>query len=344
MSERKDDRPVSFGIFDTPPATGPGVIEAVAAVLTLVWICAAWIFFNFAAPSLDTPLRLTDRIVIWMGILLPVALIWLATGVVRLIANLQEEAGQLRAAMTALRQAYIEQTQSAGLGLRTQMERKIADLVDAQRQTETAIATFATRRDLHMPPSDVKPALAKETEAAPRLPPEGQTALAFATPSEDLREPISVADFITAANFPETPDDKDGFRALRLALEDKEASKLVRSAQDILTLLSQDGVYMDDLRPDRAKPEVWRRFAQGERGKTVSALGGIRDRSCLALTSARMKSDPVFKDTAHHFLRQFDRTLMSFETHATDEELTKLGETRSARAFMLLGRVTGMFD
>jgi hypothetical protein len=153
-----------------------------------------------------------------------------------------------------------------------------------------------------------------------------------------------VADFIRALNFPETPEDKVGFRALRLALEDRTTSKLIRAAQDVLTLLSQDGIYMDDLKPERAKPEVWRRFAQGERGRTISALGGIRDRSSLALTAGRMREDPVFRDAAHHFLRQFDRTFQEFEKNASDQDMAELAETRTARAFMLFGRVTGTFD
>ena len=41
----------------------------------------------------------------------------------------------------------------------------------------------------------------------------------------------SVADFIRALQFPETPEDKEGFRALRLALEDRTSSKLIRAAQ-----------------------------------------------------------------------------------------------------------------
>ncbi len=121
-------------------------------------------------------------------------------------------------------------------------------------------------------------------------------------------------------------------------------SKLIRAAQDVLTLLSQDGIYMDDLKPDRAKPEIWRRFAQGERGRTIAGLGGVRDRSSLALTAARMREDTVFRDAAHHFLRTFDRTMQEFEKNATDQDIADLAETRTARAFMLFGRVTGTFD
>jgi hypothetical protein len=145
-------------------------------------------------------------------------------------------------------------------------------------------------------------------------------------------------------NFPENEHDKEGFRTLRRALEDPGTERLIRASQDVLTLMSQDGIYMDDLRPDRSRPEVWRRFAQGERGRTVAGLGGINDRSSLVLAAGRMKKDPVFRDAAHHFLRHFDKTFMEFERHASDEDIARLAETRTARAFMLLGRVTGTFD
>jgi len=101
---------------------------------------------------------------------------------------------------------------------------------------------------------------------------------------------------------------------------------------------------MDDLRPDMARPEVWRRFAEGVRGRPIAALGGIRDRSSLALSHARMKQDQIFRDGVHHFLRNFDKVVSGFVTEATDQEITALAETRTARAFMLLGRVAGVFS
>jgi hypothetical protein len=159
-----------------------------------------------------------------------------------------------------------------------------------------------------------------------------------------MRPPLSVGDFIRALHFPETPEDKEGFRALRLALEDRSVAKLIRAAQDVLTLLSQEGIYMDDLKPEMARPDVWRRFAAGERGRAVAALGGIRDRSSLALTAARMREDTVFRDAAHHFLRTFDKTFAAFEQNASDADLADLADTRTARAFMLFGRAAGVFD
>ena len=131
---------------------------------------------------------------------------------------------------------------------------------------------------------------------------------------------------------------------MRKAMQDRTPAPLVQAAQDILTLPSQAGIYMDDLRPDRARPEIWRQFANGERGRPMAALGGVRDRSSLALTAGRMKQDPIFRDAAHHFLRRFDQTISAFVENASDGEIAAHSDTRTARAFMLLGRVAGTFD
>ena len=58
----------------------------------------------------------------------------------------------------------------------------------------------------------------------------------------------------------------------------------------------------------------------------------------------RLKQDPIFRDSAHHFLRLFDKMVVEFDESATDSEISALSDTRTARAFMLLGRVAGTFD
>jgi hypothetical protein len=73
-------------------------------------------------------------------------------------------------------------------------------------------------------------------------------------------------------------------------------------------------------------------------------LGAVRDRASLALASGRMREDAIFRDTVHHFLRKFDQMLVTFEEFATDADLLELAETRTARAFMLMGRAAGTFD
>lgn len=318
---------------------GFGPIERIAAGLSLVWlvlVAAFWLFVPGNGAGLDA----ASLVMAVTGILLPLVMIWIAAITARTAAEMRAEAQALKASVETMRAAWLSQSQ---LRAGATIEKKLDEVAQVARQAETAIATFTSRRDAGatQPSADRKAALAAPRPAAPG---EDQPALALGTPAEALAQPVSVADFICALNFPDNADDREGFRALRRALEDRTMAKLIRAAQDVLNLLAQDGIYMDDLTPDRARPELWRRFAQGERGREIAALGGVRDRSSLALTAGRMRSDTIFRDAAHHFLRQFDRTFTEFETNASDQEVAELAETRTARAFMLLGRVTGTFD
>ncbi len=317
--------------------------DAVAAGLSVLWLLIVAGFFLLAEPSGEDSAGPAFLVLTLLGVFLPVALIWVAALTLRSARMLRAEAADLQASIEALRKAYIAQSQAhAAQGLAPDVARKLDEIAAAQKKTETAIAVFTSRRDTE---AVVASADRKAALTVPKPDPaDPQPSLALGTPAEALASPISVEDFLRALNFPETRDDKAGFRALRLALEDPRAARLIRASQDVLTLLSEDGIYMDDLRPDRARPELWRAFAGGARGGAVAGLGGIRDRSCLALASGRMREDPVFRDAAHHFLRQFDRMLVEFEKSASDEDLARLSDTRTARAFMLLGRVTGIFD
>lgn len=312
--------------------------ELVAALLAVVWVVSV-VAYALRAPEGASPLGLVMTLLV---VFLPLALIWAAATTLRSVRELRAEAARLQASVDAMRQAYMS-GQAAGGGMKPGMEKKIEELAQAAKQAENVLATFTSRRDtgLSVPSADRKAALVAPPPPAPT---DEQPGLALGTPSDALASPLSVEDFIRALQFPENPDDKEGFRALRLALEDREVAKLIRAAQDVLTLLSQEGIYMDDLKPDRARPELWRRFAAGERGKGVAAVGGVRDRASLALTAGRMREDPVFRDAGHHFLRTFDRMFQQFEKTASDAEIAELADTRTARAFMLFGRVMGVFD
>ena len=57
-----------------------------------------------------------------------------------------------------------------------------------------------------------------------------------------------------------------------------------------------------------------------------------------------MRQDSIFRDAAHHFLRSFDRSFSSIAGELSDSEIVPMAETRTSRAFMLLGLVAGIFD
>lgn len=339
-----DEKPMDLGLYARSDGQGAMTsTEYVAIGLSVVWVLAVGAYV-WTAPQSEGMIGLVLTLLV---VFLPLALIWAAVTTLRSVRALRAEAARLQATVEAMRVAYVASQQaSAKVVLRPASERRLDETTDGvvRRSPEGLAAGFAVRRDAALTQTVV------ERKAAPAPAPQRpeaeaeQPGLALGTPAEDMRAPLTVADFIKSIQFPESPDDKEGFRALRLALDDRNVAKLIRASQDVLTLLSQEGIYMDDLKPDRSRAELWRKFASGERGRAIAALGGVRDRSSLALAAGRMREDPIFRDAAHHFLRTFDRTFASFEPQCSDADLVELAETRTARAFMLLGRVTGTFD
>lgn len=311
------------GVRDLSMTTGQKVAYGLAAFWAL-----GTILYLLGAAGPDTgpdPLRRLMAIIV---IGLPAGLVWLGV-TIQNVARASEAQGEaLQSALDQFRKAQAENTQRSIVGVRPMpaAPRASDPLPVAAAPNGSGGRAFAT------PVSRPAPAKAT-TDTTPGL-------FEDDTPPPDL--PVDT--LIRALHFPETAEDQAGFAALRAALRHHHSSGVVRSAQDVLTLLSQDGIYMDDLLPDRAKPDIWRRFATGARGREVSALGGIRDRAALALSARRMREEPIFRDAAHHFLRGFDQTLARIEPEATDAEIARLSDTRSARAFMLIGRVTGLFD
>ncbi|MCV6591885.1 MAG: hypothetical protein OIF48_02965 [Silicimonas sp.] len=341
MSDKSPEPRVDLGVYArVEHRTGLDPAYKIGIAVSVIWVVMVLLFaavLGLGDSSVLGPLRF---LIFFLVLTLPVALIWLAALAARSAAVIRDESTRLQASMDAMRQIYVSQAQSAATTMTPGVERKIDALTEAQKRAEEAIKTFISSPST---PEPVRPLTPQPPPPAPQ-PPEEQPALALATPEGQASHAVTVGDVITAMNFPETAEDRAGFAALRRALSDHRVSGLIRASQDVLTLLSQDGIYMDDLTPDRARPEIWRKFAAGERGHVISGLGGIRDRSSLALSSSRMRKDQIFRDTSHHFLRSFDRTLSKMIEDLSDQEIAALAETRTARAFMLLGRVAGIFD
>ncbi|WP_371224597.1 hypothetical protein [Roseovarius sp. 2305UL8-3] len=338
MTNRRETPPKSTGLYSKAKREGITAIEIAAVILSVLWLVLAAVFFLVLEPGGSEESGGALRFVtILMAVFLPVAMIWVAATAARASQVMREESQRLQSAIDAIRHAYLAQSQSQTTTSEPSVARKLDEIAAAQRKTETALATFSSTRPAAPPRAVVQPEVVQVTD-------EDQVVLPLGTPAEDIQPPLAHDDFIRALNFPETAEDKAGFAALRRAMKDRPTAQLVQASQDVLTLLSQDGIYMDDLRPDMARPEIWRRFAAGERGRQIATLGGVRDRSSLALTATRMRSDPIFRDAAHHFLRKFDRMISEFAQTATDAEISDLSDTRTARAFMLVGRVAGTFD
>ncbi|PLS23114.1 hypothetical protein [Neptunicoccus cionae] len=331
----------------TAPASpeNSGAETRIALALTMFWLLASALYV-FGVPGALTQIttNILTLMIAFIAMFFPVIVIWTVAYVSNALRGMRAETNVLRSSMDQIRTVLADRP-AEDESRNVKMQEQLNEIAALTQQTDKRLNELATSA-LISPPEPVGPrtdaaALAEKQHEDDDF---SQTSLPLQTPSGPERMPITVSEFIKALNFPDNAEDKEGFRVLRRAFEERELGKLLQASQDVLTLLSQDGIYMDDLTPDKPLPAVWRRFASGQRGLTVSALGGIRDRSALTLAKTRLKNDPVFRDAAHHFLRKFDQILIEFEQTAEDHELLEMSQTRTARAFMLLGRVAGSFD
>ncbi len=319
------------GRTGTIPRQGlrPGGIAAL--VVSLGWLgLVGWVVLT-RADTPGWPTRNDPLVVIVAGLVmvLPVALLWIAAAATRSARRMRDEGARLEAAIDALRRDDAERQRVSSAALRQAVEARIAEVVRAQAVLAAEVAAIRGRAAReHALPLSPRP-------AAPQV-------LRAVDPQPGVA-PLPPEDFIRALDFPRDEHDAEGFRVLREALEHPTASLLATAAQDLLTLLAQDGIHMDDLTVHAADAVLWRALADGMRGSDVAALGGIRDRSSLALAGGRMTDDPVFRDAVHHFLQVFARVFAEFAAEATDAEIMRFADTRTARVYMLCARIAGVF-
>jgi len=317
----------------------------IAIILTVTWALGIGIIFYIypeSARQLSYDQNLTALIAV--GLFLPLILIWIAALLSRSLYAMRNESIAMRKSIEKINKTLevqiVEESETRDRWIQSQLAKIAAHM----KQTDSHVSELADQaledRGKARPPRN-KTALSRGSEghrdkAQPNLPlPDDQT-------TSD--EPITIRELIKALNFPDDAKDTEGFQVLQRAFNDHNTSQLLYSAQDVLTMLSEDGIYTDDLRIDKPAPTAWRSFAKGARGKEIAGLGMVRDRSALALAKSRLKNDSVFRETVLGFLTQFDTILTEFEKAAEDSELTQMGKTRSAVAFMLLGRLSGAFD
>lgn len=305
-------------------------ITVVGLAVSAVWLLLVALFW-LLAPGGEGGAGGVSRLVGAAGVVMPLALIWLAVQLARAIAVLRAEADDLRARLTQLREYAAT--------------RGAPPSASGEARRQTVVPPEADRPETALPiPATPLPAPARAPVPPPQ-PRARQADLRQAAMRFDAPEPVEIAPdvLVRALNFPDGPDDTEAIAALRMALKDHDNSRVLRAAQDVVTLLAAQSVYMDDLPPDPAPPAIWRRLGEGARGSAVAAIGGIHDEMALDVAAALLRGDEIFRDAAHHFLRHFDGLLGRIVPQLDDEQIARLADSRSARAFMLLGRVAGIF-
>lgn len=350
------------------PAAGPvarfdalGAPRRRATLVSLAWtvLVGAYALGFFGASNARGTAFLDGAffLVVWA---MPLILVWLAAFLAEelarlrgLVAGLDPLAAEMAATRAALdRHPNADRALAEAAATKAALDRLSSGQAEiAARQTELAagqaelaVGLGALRAAAHAQAAS-GPARPARPAAAPRPVP-ARTPAADPPPLEPApAEPdLSWAEVVRAFDFPRHADDAEGFRALKAALQRRSFAQTLQAAEDVLTILSQDGIYMDDLVAAPADPEAWRRFLAGGRGPTVAGLCGITDAAAIEAAQRLMKADTVFRDTTLFFLRRFDAALREIAQGAGDAEIIEIADTRSGRAFQLMARASAAFD
>lgn len=309
----------------------------IAVVLTTVWIILllgyGLGYFGFLGDLAEPrDAAFLEVVFFLMVLILPIAMLWLMTAMMRRSFQIQDEARRLERQVRDLQagggggSSSVSQPRIKDNRVET-MQQRISDLTAQIKQMETTVTSVA----------QMQAAMQSQVGSGE------QTNFKFEEVEQVSEEALSWADLIRALDFPRDEQDADGFKALRHAKRDENAGQLLRAAEDILNLLAQEGIYMDDLRPVISPARDWRIFAEGTRGVAVTGVGGIDAPEAAERIEARNRKDQIFRDTSLYFLRRFDIMLRALVETATDAQVQALADTRTGRAFMLLARSAGMF-
>jgi hypothetical protein len=322
---------------------------AASLVWTVVVLGYAVGFLAVSSQAQTRGMVMLDGLFALLTLVLPLLLVWLA-------AWLAEELARQRAAVAALIELAAPLVGELAATRRTLASHAPVDadalgaVASGQRRLQSTLDALLpgapsepTPQPQHAPEPLPAPAPRPKRVATPApAPPPDQPSLPLLSDTNDPARP-DWAHLVRALDFPRDAQDFEGFRALQAVLRYRPLAQMLQAAEDVLTLLSQEGVYMDDVAVEPVDPAAWRRFMAGTRGASVAAVGAIRDAQTLELARGLLKSDPIFRDTALFFQRRFDRVLVDFAREAGDDQIAELANTRSGRAFMLLARLSGSF-
>ena len=198
-----------------------GAETRIALALTLFWLLACTLYI-FGVPNAlaEASASLLTLMITFMAMFFPVIVIWTVAYVSNSVRIMQAETNVLRTSMDQIKGVLAEGQNSENSALKEQL----AEIATLTQQTDTRLNALADMQVGNSPDNtsgertDVA-ALAEKPAEEQDL---SQSTLPLQTPTGPERMPITVSEFIKALNFPDNAEDKEGFRVLRRAFEERE--------------------------------------------------------------------------------------------------------------------------
>ena len=339
LPERFSDSKLGLGIYGKQNKSNSTVIDIITILISLLWVIFSVFFLTFERDQTYNEFGNIGFLLNCFAVFIPIVVLVTFSIVLKTSAKLKSEVLKLQTEIDAMRRTYVTQQQVSGLTVKPGIEKKLNEIEAAQKKTQSEMAKFSTRREsndfLYEKVAIIKNAPSfKKNE--PLLPLDVQEVVESSS--------ILIDDFIKAADLPDSANDEEGLGALKRALQDRDLAKLLHATQDSLKILSQEGIYIDALDVKPGEITLWRDFGKGKRGKKLSGIINFSNKDILEEANLRFKTDTVFKDVVHHFLRQFDSVFTEFNNNASDDDISDFSTTRTAKTFLILAFITGTFE
>ncbi|MDE0307224.1 MAG: hypothetical protein OXI87_20440 [Albidovulum sp.] len=304
-----------FSAFDSATRTKrANLVVYIAGIIASI----AWIAFSAMVLLLDRgdsePLVSIQPYLEIVAFLAPLVLIWLAAQAIRSSISSEHSIRYLRAEQEELRRRL-----GASDTRWRELEDSLLAEVSSKNSTDAGYAP-ELKKEYRVPQPEPQPQLFRQ-----------------ANQGMEYHGKVSARVLIRALNLPEDENDTDGFEALNRAMEIEGVRILLDNSQRVLVTLADSNIFTDNLNPDLARPEIWRMHATGEKKQVISTLGGIRDVNLLEVVAERLEKDEDFYELAQSFVARFQSMLQQLIGSTTDTDIIALANTRTARAFILLG-------
>lgn len=148
---------------------------------------------------------------------------------------------------------------------------------------------------------------------------------------------LRIRTLVRALNFAEDADDVEGFKAVETATRNSTAKLVLDASMTVLNSLARHDIIMDDLRPSIEKPNAWRKYSEPGVEKDITALGSIGKLDYLKLVSGLYGEEKEFRSQADRLTNAIESHIGGFVSLAADHEILAFADSRTLRAFLLVG-------
>lgn len=334
----------------------------IALIIVILWLFFAFIFaFEVEGSSLSSLLK-------WMLYLMAIGSVFMLFYVYDMLKRQMHEITYLKSMLDSLYAKISNENQRGNNAAPLPTNQQLAELVTILKQNEAILeqiqkatskdASSSPAQETHKSPpsSTLKNNISKDKKPVSKMIQSTASTASYTSPNDDhnaslvekqkeqTKSHLTLVDFIQAADFPKSEHNQANFALLNVARQDPKTAKIMRATEDALTLLAQNGVYTESIKYKKPNAQPWRNLIKGERKTFIKNLAVVFDKKDLEKTVSQLKSNPIFQDTAYHFLRVFDKIFLEFEKEASDAEIIDFGNTHTSKTFVFLGQACGKFD